>query len=224
MKRLFLDTETTGLSCCRNRICSLTILDDCDECCTFMFDPEQPVESGASAVNGYTWSSLRQYPTFAAQARRIKAILDSADVLIAHNASFDIGFLKNEFARCGIYWTPKCVECTMLKAKRTLNAPCYKLDYLTGMLGLKNLRGRYHGSLEDTVMCKALYYELDSYSNGTHKRRSYPSYTNSTYTQEERMIQNKQSNETYPKYTGNSSMAPVWIWGGFILFIILCAL
>ena len=171
MKILFLDTETTGLSCCTNRICSLTILDnDCDEACTFMFNPEQPVEPGASAVNGYTWAMLRKYPTFATQARQIKTLLDSADVIVAHNAKFDIGFIQKEFARCGIYWCPKCVECTMQKAKRTLSSPCYKLDYLTSMLGLKNLRGRYHGSLEDTVMCKALYHELDSYKSGVRKR------------------------------------------------------
>ena len=164
MKKLFLDTETTGLSRYRNRICSLTLVDEYDNARTFMFNPEQPVEPGASRVNGYTWALLRKYPTFASQARQIKLILDSADVVIAHNAAFDVGFLKSEFDRCGLCWNPRCVECTMQKAKRKFgnSCSCYSLDYLTRFLGLQNLRGTFHGSTEDACMCKALYYKLDA--------------------------------------------------------------
>ena len=167
---------------------------------------------------------LRRYPTFASQARQIKALLDSADVIVAHNASFDIGFIKTEFARCGIIWQPRCVECTLQKAKRTISSPCYKLDYLTSMLGLRNLRGQYHGSLEDTVMCKALYYELDSYTSGVRKRYSYTNNMNSSYVDNYKTTHANNYSSAHPANNESVSISPVWLWGGAILFLMICAL
>lgn len=37
-----------------------------------------------------SWNMLKKYPTFAEQAREIRAVLDSADAIVAHNAVFDI--------------------------------------------------------------------------------------------------------------------------------------
>lgn len=211
MKKLFLDTETTGLSRYRNRICSLTLVDEYDNTRTFMFNPEQQVEAGASRVNGYTWASLRKYPTFEKQARQIKMILDSADVIIAHNAAFDVGFLKSEFDRCGLCWNPKCIECTMLKAKRKFGASCscYSLDYLTRYLGLQNLRGTFHGSSEDACMCKALYYKLDTCSN---IMRSTPTHTIQPWALKALMAQEQSKKQPQiflvPTSTQRTSSAP----------------
>lgn len=160
MSKIFLDTETTGLSSINNRICSLTVIDDGNNVKNFLFNPQQHVQPGAAAVNGYSWNKLKKYPTFAEQAREVRAVLDSADVIVAHNAKFDIRFLQREFERCGIHWQPNYVICTMEMAKQLITTYSYKLDNLTSVLGLKNLRGKYHGSCVDTMMCKALYERL----------------------------------------------------------------
>lgn len=160
MRKIFLDTETTGLSSINNRICSLTVIDDGNNVKNFLFNPQQHVQPGAAAVNGYSWNKLKKYPTFAEQAREVLAVLDSADVIVAHNAKFDIRFLQREFERCGIHWRPNYVICTMDKAKQLITTHSYKLDNLTSVLGLKNLRGKYHGSCVDAMMCKALYERL----------------------------------------------------------------
>lgn len=160
MRKIFLDTETTGLSSINNRICSLTVIDDDNNIKNYLFNPQQHVQPGAAAVNGYSWNMLKKYPTFAEQAREIRAVLDSADAIVAHNAVFDIRFLQKEFERCGIYWRPKSVICTMKKAKGLITTHSYRLDNLTSILGLKNLRGEYHGSCVDAIMCKALYERL----------------------------------------------------------------
>lgn len=53
MKKIFLDTETTGLSSINNRICSLTVIDDDNNIKNYLFNPQQHVQPGAVAVNGY---------------------------------------------------------------------------------------------------------------------------------------------------------------------------
>jgi DNA polymerase-3 subunit epsilon len=193
---------------------------------TFLFNPEQPVEPGASAVNGYTWNKLKAYPTFAQRASQIRQMLDSADIIIAHNAKFDIGFLKMEFARCGINWTPKCVECTIEKAKKKLYATSYKLDNLTRILGLQNLRGRFHGSKEDTYMCKALYYALDDYP----KRKDMPKQPISEPKDSFEEIIAKLKRQKYylenrqPKYSNDTESLELVILWSIIIAIIMVIL
>lgn len=225
MKKIFLDTETTGLSSINNRICSLTIIDEDNNIQNFLFNPEQPVQPGASAVNGYTWNMLKKYPTFAEQARKVLYALNSADIIVAHNAIFDIRFLKREFERCGIYWQPKSVICTMQKAKTIVTTHSYRLDNLTDILGLKNLRGKYHGSCVDAMMCKALYEKLCAAKQPivSSQQQSYYSPVKRVTTNENPEVNT--SNYTRPNVslstTNNTESYGLFWWIVIIIIIIL---
>ena len=59
---------------------------------------------------------VRGAPTFSSLAREVRERLDGC-LFVAHNARFDFGFLKHEFARLGVPFTPR-VLCTVRLSRR----------------------------------------------------------------------------------------------------------
>lgn len=162
MNIIFFDTETTGLDSSKERLCSLSLITDKGERKNYLFNPEKEVDPKASKVNGFTWDNLKLFPKFKDVAEELKTILEKADLLVAHNAKFDIGFLKAEFKRAQIEFKPKAIACTMKMAQEKVVSESYSLDTLTNHFGLKQLRESTHGADIDTEMCKNLYYKLIS--------------------------------------------------------------
>lgn len=97
------DVETTGLSPQRDRILELAIirLDDAgvivDEWVA-RFDPEGPV--GATHIHGITDADVAGQPRFADLAPAVVQALSGLAV-VAHNAKFDLAFLRNELKAAG---------------------------------------------------------------------------------------------------------------------------
>ena len=79
-----------------------------------LVDPER--DPGPTEIHGVTSAMLEGAPTFAAIAGNLASSLDG-QVLVAHNAKFDVGFLDAEFAREGIAWSRDPL-CTLKLAKR----------------------------------------------------------------------------------------------------------
>ncbi|MDO3380246.1 3'-5' exonuclease [Geoalkalibacter halelectricus] len=115
-----LDLETTGTSPVHNRIIEIGLCE---------IENGQAVAEWSSLVNPQTRISpfIAQYtgisdalvadaPTFEELAADLHRRL-SGRVLIAHNARFDNGFLKNEFARLGIAFQEKTL-CTLKLSRR----------------------------------------------------------------------------------------------------------
>lgn len=98
-----IDVETTGLSPNRDRIIELAIvrLDAAgtvvDETVT-RFDPQGPV--GATHIHGITQAAVTGKPLFADLAETVVAELAGLPV-IAHNAKFDLAFLRAELTAAG---------------------------------------------------------------------------------------------------------------------------
>lgn len=115
-----LDVETTGLSARNDRVLELAIvrLDRAgaviDEWRS-LFDPEGPV--GATHIHGITQSDVSGAPSFRDLARGIAERLRGLPV-VAHNASFDLAFLRAEFERAG--WDMPWVAsyCTLTASRR----------------------------------------------------------------------------------------------------------
>ena len=98
-----IDVETTGLSPKRDRVLELAIvrLDAAghvvDEA-TSRFDPEGPV--GATHIHGIRDVDVADAPLFRDQAPAIARMLSGLPI-IAHNAKFDLAFLREEFTAAG---------------------------------------------------------------------------------------------------------------------------
>lgn len=61
-------------------------------------NPEQDIDTAAQAIHGLSWEMLENKPVFAEVAQAFIEFVKGAE-LVAHNASFDIGFLNRELMR-----------------------------------------------------------------------------------------------------------------------------
>ena len=67
----------------------------------FFANPGMPLEPIITKITGITDSDLRSEKPFSANANRLKQMLIRADSIVAHNLSFDLAMLQNEFSRLG---------------------------------------------------------------------------------------------------------------------------
>ena len=99
---LYLDTETSGLR--PGQICQLSYVmqDKTKTVAKNMFFTVDFVEYGAYMVHGFSVENLRilsKGKRFSDYAKEIERDFESASVIVAHNTSFDMMFLRAEFER-----------------------------------------------------------------------------------------------------------------------------
>ena len=113
-KFVVVDVETTGLNPGEHRIveiCLITVEDgDVKEIWTTRFNPEGPV--GKTEIHGITDAEVRNAPLFRDSLQDIQKRIRDV-VVVAHNARFDLAFLRAEFERSGFKpeWIPSI--CTL---------------------------------------------------------------------------------------------------------------
>ena len=143
---LYLDTETTGLH--PGQICQLSYVmqyADKTECKNFFFTVDY-VEPSAVAVHGLSVEKLKvlsQNKRFSDFAKEISLDLESADVVVCHNFSFDSMFLRKEFGQINLPLLIKNEFCSMKKSTpickligRRVGYKYPKLCELTAFLGI----------------------------------------------------------------------------------------
>jgi len=116
---VFIDLETTGPNLAADRIIEIGIVEvDADGAREWssLVDPQQPVSDFITRLTGIDSAMTAGAPHFAelapALAERLRGRL-----FVAHNARFDYGFLKREFARAGIAFRAQCL-CTVKLSRR----------------------------------------------------------------------------------------------------------
>ena len=126
MKAIIFDTETTGLLLPsaaplekQPKIIEIgallvdgeTILAELSQ----LIDPGEDISAEITKITGITDADLVGMPTFKDALPVLWPFFEGADALIAHNASFDAGMLRNELKRVGredFPWPPKTI-CTV---------------------------------------------------------------------------------------------------------------
>jgi len=136
----FVDVETTGLHPDRgDRICEVALIrqepgQPAREFVSFV-DPEREISPDAFAVNKITPEMLAGAPRFPDLIEQIDALLSGA-VIVAHNASFDLGFLRAEYIRCGRQLPAPTVIDTVLLARRHFHFASNSLGAVARNLGV----------------------------------------------------------------------------------------
>jgi len=101
-----LDVETTGLNPDQHRIVELCLLtvdnEEISDIWSKRFNPEGPV--GKTEIHGITDADVADAPLFKEMLEEIISRITDV-VIVAHNARFDLAFLRSEFERAG-YNTP----------------------------------------------------------------------------------------------------------------------
>lgn len=166
MREIIFDTETTGRDpLMGDRIVEIGCL-ELDNLLptgrTFhaYFNPERDVPDEVVRVHGLTNDFLADKPLFVSVAADLLDFFGDA-VLIAHNASFDMGFLNAELKLCGFKPIDKSRVVDTLAMARRMNpgAPA-SLDALCKRYGIDNSSRTFHGALLDAQLLAEVYLEL----------------------------------------------------------------
>lgn len=102
-----------------------------------LVDPGRDIPPKVVELTGITTAMVRDAPTIAAVLPMFLEFARGA-VLVAHNAGFDIGFLRSAAQQCAIDWPSPPVLCTVKLARRVLSreeAPSVRLSALARLLG-----------------------------------------------------------------------------------------
>ena len=102
-----------------------------------LVDHQRAVPPRIVELTGITTAMVRDAPTISAVLPMFLEFARGA-VLVAHNAGFDIGFLRAAAERCGIAWPRPPVLCTVRLARRVLSreeAPSVRLATLARLVG-----------------------------------------------------------------------------------------
>jgi DNA polymerase III subunit epsilon len=166
MREIVLDTETTGLDPYQGHrlveIGCIELMNRFPSGKVFhkYLNPQRDMPAEAFAVHGLSVDFLRDKPFFADICEELVEFIGDAP-LIAHNASFDLGFLNAEFERCGrsLVGRERLID-TLLLARRRHPAGPNGLDHLCQRYGIDNSRRTKHGALLDAELLAEVYVEL----------------------------------------------------------------
>ncbi len=127
---------------------------------SFLVDPEVPFDPVNISIHGITPADVRNAPNFAALWVRIAEYFTDS-VVVAHNASFDLGMIAGTLTRYGIPVPPITYCCTVQMARRRFSRETYgsyRLDTLCAAFDIP--LDRHHDALCDALACYRLYREL----------------------------------------------------------------
>lgn len=138
--QVFFDVETTGLNPqLGDRVCEVGIVvaqgEQILETYSSLVNPLRPISPGAAAVNGLTDELLRDQPTFAEIADEVIGRLHG-QIVVCHNAPFDLGFLQSELSRLGRTWQPRQVIDTLQLARQYFRFASNSLGAVAAALGI----------------------------------------------------------------------------------------
>ncbi len=166
MREIVFDTETTGLSFAGGdrlvEIGCVELVNRVETGRTFhaYYHPERDMPADAERVHGLSVTFLAKFPVFAAVAHELIDFVADAP-LVAHNATFDFGFLNGELTRCGrpAVCTTRMVD-TLPMARQRHPGAKHTLDALCGRYGIDRSHRVLHGALLDAQLLAQVYVEL----------------------------------------------------------------
>lgn len=135
-----LDLETTGLSAKTEKITEIGIMkiqngEVVDEFCEFV-NPEKPIPKRVQEVTNITDEMVANSPTIDVLFPKVLDFIKDS-VLVAHNASFDIGFLKNVAKNLGYEFDYTYVDTLPLARKLYPELKKHKLGKIAEHLKIK---------------------------------------------------------------------------------------
>lgn len=165
MRKIFLDTETTGLDhSAGHRVIELAAIEMYHRRPTGnhfhrYLNPRREIDFGAQQVHGIKLEFLHDKPGFEEIVDDFLAFVNGAELFI-HNAGFDVGFLNCEL---GLAARPKIeshctqITCTLKLAKELHPGQKNSLDALCRRYGVDNSGRVLHGALLDAQLLAEVY-------------------------------------------------------------------
>jgi DNA polymerase-3 subunit epsilon len=165
-RAVLFDTETTGLEPELGHrvieVAALELMNDLPTGQAFhaLIDPERDIPEDATRIHGFTTQHLAGKPRFAEIVDDLLAFFAEAP-LIAHNATFDFGFLNAELVRVG---RPRLADVRMIDtlglAKTRFPGMPNSLDALCRRFSIDLSARTTHNALLDCRLLADVYVEL----------------------------------------------------------------
>ena len=152
MRYVAFDVETPNRYNSRMSAIGIAVVEDGRVVDSFysLVDPEQPFDWFNTQLTGIDSRAVQGAPTFGELWGRIEPLLSSG-VLVAHNASFDMGVLKKCLRAYGIAWKPQVKGlCTVLMGRRLLPHVSHRLNDMCAYYGI---RLAHHQADSDSMAC-----------------------------------------------------------------------
>ena len=162
-----MDTETTGLSVKDgHKIVEVGLVEMKNLNITSLnfhtyINPEREIDFEAQKVHGLTLDFLKDKPLFKEIADEILNFINN-DMLVIHNAAFDMGFINNELINCDreAIQSDKVID-TLLLAKKAFPGARVSLDALCDKFQIDNSHRNLHGALIDADLLASVFIELN---------------------------------------------------------------
>ena len=167
MREIVFDTETTGLDPkTGDRLVEIGCVEILNRFPTgksyhVYLNPQRSMPREAFDVHGLSEEFLADKPLFDDVADAFLAFVGDA-VLVAHNASFDMGFINFELKRSGrpSIGNERVID-TLVLARRKFPGAAASLDALCSRFGIDRSRRVKHGALLDAELLAEVYLELN---------------------------------------------------------------
>ncbi|MBB4954762.1 DNA polymerase-3 subunit epsilon [Agrobacterium vitis] len=166
MREIIFDTETTGLESKVDRVIEIGGVELFNHFPTgrtfhvYINPGDRQVHPDALAVHGITDAFLKDKPPFSAIVDEFLAFFEGAK-WVAHNATFDMGFINAELDRLGKPpISNDLVVDTLALARRKNPMGPNSLDALCRRYGIDNSHRTKHGALLDSEILAEVYIEM----------------------------------------------------------------
>lgn len=166
MREIIFDTETTGLDNRADRIIEIGGVELDNHFPTgrtfhvYVNPGDRKVHPDALAIHGITDEFLKDKPLFSGIVAELQDFFGDAR-WVAHNATFDMGFINAEFERLGLPPVPgERVTDTLALARRKHPMGPNSLDALCRRYGIDNSHRSKHGALLDSELLAEVYIEM----------------------------------------------------------------
>jgi len=163
-RMVFFDVETTGLKSAEgDRIIEIGLIElvnrKPEKEIYYRLNPEREIDAEATQVHGITAQDLVGEKKFSEVAEELLNFIDG-DTLVAHNASFDVGFLDAELALAGLNKTRGKVVDTLEMARKKRPGQRNSLDALCADYSIDTSAREKHSALVDTRLLVQVYLAL----------------------------------------------------------------
>lgn len=166
MREIVFDTETTGLSfTAGDRLVEIGCVEMINRVETgrtyhAYFHPERSMPAEAQRIHGLSDAFLSDKPRFHEKVEELLEFLGDSN-LVAHNATFDFGFLNGELKTLGreIISLDRMIDTVAMARQRHPGAK-HSLDALCTRYGIDRSHRVLHGALLDAQLLCQVYVEL----------------------------------------------------------------
>ena len=147
---IIFDLETTGLSAATERIIEIGAVKvengEISESFDLFVDPEKAITPEITRLTSITNEMVAGAPKEAAALEQFFRFCDGCDILVAHNADFDMGFLRAAIRRCGREEDPVQIDTLVMARAMYPELKKHKLDTIAERLGVTQ---KHHHRADD---------------------------------------------------------------------------